>query len=243
MTKSVIITGVNGGIGKALSGAFSDNGYTTIGLDIVHDDSNCDYFIPIDLNRFASDTEYRIEKSHKILELSSDLEVLINNAAIQLLDDTSNIKEGDWFKTLNINLSSPFFLSQLCFDSLKKNKGSIINIASIHAKQTKRNFVAYATSKAALEGLTRAMAIDTQGTIRVNAISPAAIETKMLKDGFKGKEELLDQLKSFHPSQAIGTTEEVARLALFLSDKKNAFLNGSVISLDGAISSFLHDPD
>ena len=141
MTKSVIITGVNGGIGKALSVAFSNNGYTTIGLDIVHDDSNCDYFIPIDLNRFASETEYRIEKSQKLLELSSDLEVLINNAAIQLLDDTSNIKEVDWFKTLNINLSSPFFLSQLCLDSLKKNKGSIINITSIHAKQTKKEDV------------------------------------------------------------------------------------------------------
>jgi len=243
MTKSVIITGVNGGIGKALSVAFSDNGYTTIGLDIVHNDFNCDYFIPIDLNRFASETKYRIEKSQKILEFSSKLEVLINNAATQILGNLPEITADDWLRSLNINLNSAFFLSQLCLDSLKENNGSIINIASIHAAQTKKRFLAYATSKAALEGMTRAMAVDTQGAIRVNAISPAAIETEMLKDGFKGKEELLNKLKSFHPSQKIGSPEEVARLALFLADERNAFLNGSVISLDGAISSVLHDPD
>jgi NAD(P)-dependent dehydrogenase (short-subunit alcohol dehydrogenase family) len=243
MTKSVIITGVNGGIGKALSKAFNSSGYTTIGMDIIADNSNCDQFIKIDLDQFASDNKYRNIFEEIILAKTENLEVLINNAAVQILEHFTQLTHNDWHKTLNVNVSAAFFLSQMCYAQLRKNKGSIINIASIHSNQTKRNFVAYATSKAAIEGMTKAMAVDAQGEVRVNGISPAAIETEMLKDGFSGKEKMLDNLKNFHPSKVIGTVEEVARLALFIADKKNAFFNGSVVKLDGAISSVLHDPD
>jgi NAD(P)-dependent dehydrogenase (short-subunit alcohol dehydrogenase family) len=107
---------------------------------------------------------------------------------------------------------------------------------------TKKNFVAYATSKAALSGMTKAMAVDLGGRVRVNAIEPAAIETDMLKAGFEGKSELYRQLEAYHPLGRIGRPEEVARLALAMIEGGIDFLDGACVGLDGGISGCLIDP-
>jgi NAD(P)-dependent dehydrogenase (short-subunit alcohol dehydrogenase family) len=121
-------------------------------------------------------------------------------------------------------------------------KGCVINISSIHARLTKPNFVAYATSKAALSGMTRAMAVDLGGRVRVNAIEPAAISTDMLKAGFKDHPEQYAALEQCHPLGRIGTPEEVAALALSIVDGELRFLHGACVGMDGGISARLHDP-
>ena len=110
---------------------------------------------------------------------------MINNAAVQRLDHVKNIKLEDWQESLNVNLTGPMLLSKLFLNRLETNHGCIINIGSIHQQLTKPEFVTYATTKSALIGLTKAMAVDLEGRVRVNAISPAAIETEMLKAGFE----------------------------------------------------------
>ncbi|MCU0394198.1 MAG: SDR family oxidoreductase, partial [Thermoflexibacter sp.] len=169
------------------------------------------------------------------------LDLLINNAAVQLLSPTETNALADWYETMNVNLTAPMLLSQLFLPMIEKEGGSIINIASIHQQLTKPRFVSYATSKSALVGLTKAMAVDLQGRIRVNCISPAAIETDMLRAGFNHDEDALNALKKLHPVQRIGYPEEVARLALFLASEQAKFINGANLQLDGGISSVLHD--
>ncbi len=242
MQKNVLITGVLGGIGSALAKAFKENGYYVYGLDRREDyQGNCHRFIQFDLNLFVKDVDYRIQFSALFDEYIPKLDVLINNAAVQLLDRTEDIKLDDWMETLNVNLTGPLLLSKLFLNRLEERQGCIINIASIHHQLTKPRFVSYATSKSALVGLTKALAVDLEGRVRVNAISPAAIETEMLRAGFRGKEKALKKLQKVHPVQRIGYPEEVARLALFLASENNGFIHGANIQLDGGISSVLKD--
>lgn len=244
MQKRVLITGALGGIGQALCKIFKENDWWVIGMDkrIDGDAPNCDTALSKDINLFCVDEEYRKSQLRLLKEHSGDaLHALVNNAAVQLLDKTDDIKITDWQETMNVNLTGPMLLSQAMLPLLEKNKGAIVNIASIHQQLTKPRFVSYATSKSALVGLTKAMAVDVAGRISINCISPAAIETDMLRAGFNNDENALLELKKLHPAQRIGYPEEVAKLAVFLTTDEAKFINGANLQLDGGISSVLHD--
>jgi len=242
--KTVVITGVLGGIGKSIAATFKDAGYFVIGLDIVEsNDSILDKFLLFNLNTYCVDFHYRKDMNAQLLEISNNIEVLVNNAAVQLLDHLDNLKLEDWNTTLNVNLTAPMLLSQLFAKQLEINNGCIINIASIHHQQTKPRFISYASSKSALIGLTKALAVDFNGKVRVNSISPAAIDTDMLRAGFENDESKIEELNAIHPSGRIGKPDEVAQLVLLLADKKIGFINGSNIQLDGGISAVLKDLD
>ncbi|RMG87981.1 MAG: SDR family oxidoreductase [Bacteroidetes bacterium] len=243
MQKNVLITGVLGGIGSALATGFHEAGYYVYGLDVREDiqyRAHIDRFIQFDIFEFVRDAEYRIRYSNLFEEVIPKLDVLINNAAVQKLGHLENIKLEDWQETLAVNLTGPMLLSKLFLSRLEKSRGCIINIASIHQQLTKPAFVSYATSKSALVGLTKAMAVDLGHRIRVNSISPAAIETEMLRAGFES-DSALDELRKIHPVQRIGYPEEVAKLAVFLASESHGFIHGANLTLDGGISSVLKD--
>ena len=245
--KFVIITGMNGGIGSALVKVYKNAGYKVIGIDksISNSNSIVDHFIKIDLvsilfNQKKSNLLF--SKLDKILS-TGILDTLVNNAAIQILNPINKLSVSDFTLSLNTNTTIPFYLVKNLYGLLKKSKNaSVVNISSIHSKLTKPNFIAYATSKSALTGLTKAMAIEFGNDIRVNSISPAAIATNMLKEGFVGKYELLNKLNKMHPVGRIGEPNEVADLSLFLSSDKARFINGANFNIDGGISSRLYDP-
>ena len=244
--KTALITGATGGIGRAFVWAFHDAGYRVIATDLSEKphDLDCATYIPADLARYAQDETYASQINAALRgALDDGLDVLINNAAIQILGGADNITRHDWRTTFDVNLLTPFLLTQALLPELETAKGCVINIGSIHARLTKKNFVAYATSKAALAGMTRALAVDLGPRVRINAIEPAAIETAMLKAGFEGKPELYAQLEACHPQQRIGQPEEVARLALAIAEGGLNFMHGACIGLDGGISCRLFDPD
>ena len=242
--KTVVITGVLGGIGSQLAKTFKENDYRVIGLDIRDaEPCDCDKFFKFDLHRYCIDAAYKHEMEELFNAEVPELFLLINNAAVQLLSSVAEIKLDDWNQTLNVNLTGPLMLSQFFLSRLEKSFGSIINIASIHQQLTKKRFVAYASSKSALVGLTKAMSVDLQGKVRVNAISPAAIDTQMLRDGFNNDEAKVKLLNELHPSQRIGKPQEVSQLALLLAEAKLGFINGANLNIDGGISNVLKDLD
>ena len=167
---------------------------------------------------------------------------VVHNAAVQRLGPFEQLRLPDWQHTLDVNLTAPVAISRALLPQLKRQRGSIVHIGSIHSQLTKPGFTAYATSKAALAGLTRAMAVELGGSVRVNAIEPAAIATPMLEAGFAKNPDLRAQLDEFHPIGSIGSPDDVARTVLFLLDPANSFLNGCVLALGGGIHSRLHDP-
>jgi len=244
--RTAFITGANGDIGRALCATFRSAGWKIIASDQGETaGSPVDAYHVVELARLCRDTAYQKEKLDCLrAELGNGgLHVLIHNAATQIVAPVEQLTIDDWHTTLDVNLIAPFLLTQALLSELQKANGSVINIASIHARLTKSHFSAYATSKAALVGLTRSLAVELGGRVRVNAICPAAIATSMLEAGFESKPQGLVKLASYHPSGCIGTTEDVARAALFLADTGSSFLNGTVIGLDGGIASRLHDPD
>ena len=250
LTRSVLITGVAGGIGHALCREFHAAGWFVIGTDIVPGacpTSPAEVFLPLDLVRFKNSADVRTTFARKVRAkvkaAGAPLSALINNAAIQRLNRTDTATALDWDLTLAVNLIAPFFMAQTFLPDLERAHGAVVNIASIHERLTKPEFVVYATSKAALVGMTRALAVDLGARVRVNAINPAAISTPMMEAGFATKHKSRRRdLDSFHPVGRIGQPEEVARLALFLASDAGQFLTGSVIGLDGGIGSRLHDP-
>ena len=241
-----LITGVAGGIGSALVRAFKEAGYTIIGTDLVPspDIDNIDFFFHINLenlieNEAAAKVFY--QEVSQVLN-GAGLKVLINNAALQIIKPVSELTVIDLMRTLNTNTAAPFFLIQNFLSDLEQENGSVVNISSIHATLTKPNFVAYATSKAALSGLTRALAVELGPHVRINAIAPAAIATEMLKAGFENDKIGFEKLSQMHPVGRIGEPSEVADLAVFLSSDKAGFINGSIFETNGGIGSRLYDP-
>lgn len=243
--RACLVTGAAGGIGRALVRGFHGVGYRVLATDLGDAPGGLPHaaWIRADLVRFAEDPDYAAAIVEQILAAlaGTPLHVLVNNAAVQILGGADNLTRADWRSTLDVNLLAPFLLSQALLAPLEQASGCIVNIGSIHARLTKQNFVAYATSKAALAGMTRALAVDLGPRVRVNCIEPAAIATEMLKAGFDGKPDLYDQLAQYHPQQRIGQVEEVARLALAIADEGVSFLQGACISFDGAIGCRLFD--
>lgn len=246
MNTVAIVTGAAGTIGAAICNAFAAAGHAIIAIDIRHPDrldANTT-FVEIDLDSYCRDAAYRDAAGSRLRDAiaGKNVAALINNAAVQILGPADALTAADWNSTLNVNLLAPFLLTQMLLDELTAARGAVVNISSIHAQQTKPEFVAYATSKAALNGLTRSLAVDLGGRIRVNSICPAAINTPMLRDGFAGHEEGIDQLGRMHPAGRIGEPEEVAALAVFLASDAASFITGADIALDGGIGARLRDP-
>lgn len=244
--QAVIITGALGGIGRALCEEFHSQGFAVLAVDRAPGKVSAHRVFQMDILEVVPGGEKGRLFVERLMEaISADdlaLKGLLNNAAIQILGGVEALKLEGWRETLDTNLLAPFFLSQALLRPLEENDGAIVNISSIHERLTKPGFVAYATSKAALSGLTRAMAVDLGPRVRVNAICPAAIATPMLRAGFEGKPEAFAALHRAHPSGRIGLPEEVARLARWLVAEAPSFLTGSCLGLDGGISGRLHDP-
>ncbi len=244
MKPAVVVTGVLGGIGQAIAEEFQKEGFYVIGLDLKTGSSDhCDLLHQFDLFRYVRDEQYRLEENNWFDTQVRSLKCLVNNAAVQRLGSLGDLALEDWNETMAVNLTGPMLLSKRLAPMLSVNKGTIVNIASIHQNLTKKRFISYATSKSALVGLTKALSVDLQGSVNVNAISPAAIDTEMLREGFDHNEEMIEKLHALHPVQRIGRPAEVARLCVFLSQNHFDFLNGTNIEMDGGISNVLKDLD
>lgn len=240
----VLVTGANGGIGTAICSTFQRAGYYVIATDI-HDSAlcECDHYLRTDLATYISSDDQRNNLRQIISEINrtNPLHCVVNNAAAQILGDISKLTAGDALTTFNVNVLSAFALIQDSADFLAANSGSVVNISSIHAQLTKPHFSLYAASKAALSALTRALAVELGGRVRVNAIEPAAVLTPMLIDGFRRSPEKLEELKQYHPSGVLANPAEIAELALFLAHA-GPTTTGTCISISGGIANRLHDP-
>lgn len=235
MTALAVITGSGGGVGSALVKAFREAGYTTVGIDRERSELTD---IACDLADFNEQELLANLRSCSTLQVHT----LINNAALQIVDAFESIQPAAWRSVLEVNLVAPVRLARMLLADLRATRGNVINIGSIHAALTKPHFTAYATSKAAMAGFTRAAAVELGQEVRFNTIEPAAINTPMLRAGFDGAPEAFDALERHHPSARIGTPEEVAKLAVFLASEQATFINGAAIGIDGAIRARLHDP-
>ena len=238
----VLITGAAGGIGSALVAAFEAAGWRVVSTDLQPINRTGHLVLDIGVCTDPAQGEHQTAVTALRQATAGRLKALVSNAAHQVVKPCDSLTAADWQATLSVNLLSPFWLAMAFRDELAANQGSFLAISSIHERLTKPGFVAYATSKAALSGLVRAMAVEMGGEVRCNAICPAAIATPMLVAGFKGQPEALAALERFHPVGRLGRPNEVAQAALFACSDAAGFLNGSCLELNGGIGARLHDP-
>ena len=246
MPRSIISTGCSGAVGQSLTKLFAENGYYVVGLDIRPFDGECPTafeFIELDLDTLCADPSglsYLREKLEQ-LGVLQNLFGLVNNAALQILKPALELEQKELYKSFNINVVAAFLLSKFCFGYLSANAGSIVNISSIHAKLSKKNFLAYSTTKSAMTALTRACAIEWSNSVRVNAIEPAAVETDLLRSSFEDPEKALIELRECHPSGRIGDKDQLASHVKYLIETSDPQLSGCILTVDGAISGLLND--
>lgn len=239
-----MITGAAGGIGTALVAAFVDVGDRVIAVDRSHGKAAPQVtWLTGDIASLSGNAPTLALTDDILRACGGRCDVLINNAAIQHTGDFIALPMTAWAETLAVNLLAPVALIQAVLPLMPASGGGIvINVSSIHAHLTKPGFTAYATSKAALSGLTRALAVELGHRARFVAIEPAAIGTPMLRAGFEGDPQGFTQLEGMHPAKRIGLPEEVARLAVVLAAPGMDFVNGTAIGIDGGIAARLHDP-
>ncbi len=168
------------------------------------------------------------------LAIYGRIDILINNAAINpIFGPLSEATPEVFDKIMNVNVKACFLLANLCYPHLKKNGGSIINIASVEGLKPGFGLGLYSVSKAALIMLTQNQAREWgQDGIRANAICPGLIQTKFSAALWKN-EQLLDDIVGEIPAGRMAQPEEMAGLAVFLASDAGSYCTGSVYTADG----------
>lgn len=246
MNRVALITGVAGGIGSATAQLFVENGWDVVGVDRRQVD-----YLPRDIHFILGDIAEPAALEYIFKEVTAKkkhLDVLINNAAIQICKPLINTEPEEWDAVMASNLRSVYLAIRLAYPLMKNHGGSIVNVSSVHAIATSANIAAYAASKGALLALTRALAIElAPDKIRVNAILPGAVDTPMLRSGLarghlQGKDvrELIQNLAKRTVIGRVGQPNEIAQAILFLSDNdRSSFMTGQALVIDGGATTKL----
>jgi NAD(P)-dependent dehydrogenase (short-subunit alcohol dehydrogenase family) len=247
-TKTALVTGAAGGIGRATVKLFAQKGWRVIGVDRAPlDDEHADNlrFIQADISQ--PDVLERI--FFQVREFTPTLDALVNNAAYQVAKPLLETSVEEWDAVMASNLRSVFLSAKLAHPLFQQaGGGAIVNVSSVHAIQTSANIAAYAASKGGLLALTRAMAIEfAPENIRVNAILPGAVDTPMLRAGLGrghvGHGDLQTRLENLARKTVngrVGKPEEIASAIYFLADnEQSSFMTGQALVVDGGATARL----
>lgn len=237
---TAIITGAARGIGAAVASLLAENGYqVVINYRTSEQEANelcrrlneaggkavavkADVSVP-------SEAEYLFQTAHQTF---GTIDLLVNNAGIAQQKLFTDITQSDYDRMFDCNVRSVFNCCQLALkDMIHAKSGRIINIASMWGICGASCEVHYSASKAAVIGLTKALAKETAPSgVTVNCIAPGVIDTPMNKDF---DEAAMEELREQTPVGRIGSPEDVARAVLFLADAKSSFITGQVLGVDG----------
>ena len=245
-SRYVVVTGCASGIGQAIAGMLKQTGFSVIGIDYPGSSNRSEVtdLIGIDLALLAEADSSECEMGRAIGATVGEagLAALVNNAAYQVTGGIDEIDRAGWRRTFDVNVGAPLFLTRACLPHLRRGEGCVVNISSVHARLTKPGFLAYATSKAAMSGLTRSLSLEIGAEVPVFGIEPGAVDTEMLRAGFSGKTAEYDALRRFQPLGDIVSPGEIAALVECLILNRPRALSGTMIEAGGGIAARLHDP-
>ena len=235
--KKILITGATGGIGKALVKKFVSlegnvlaSGTKTEKLDDLKKE-----FPNINVLKFDISDHSKIEEFiENVSSQLTGLDVLVNNAGINMDNLSLRMKDNEWKKVIDINLGSTFFLSKYAIKKMLKNKyGRVVNITSIVGHTGNLGQANYAASKAAIVAMSKSLAIEyAKKNITVNCVSPGFIQSKMTDNIV---ESIKAVLTSKIPMSRLGTGEDVSNTVAFLSSEAASYITGETIHVNGGM--------
>ncbi|MBQ0065962.1 MAG: 3-oxoacyl-[acyl-carrier-protein] reductase [Firmicutes bacterium] len=240
--KNVLVTGAGRGIGKAIAIEFAKNGYDVIinyngskeaaleTLEEVKKYSNHSMIVQANVAN-GQEVEAMFQQ---IQETYKKLDCLVNNSGITRDILCLRMSEEEFMDVIQVNLKGTFLCSkQACRLMMKKKQGSIINMASVVGLSGNAGQCNYAASKAGIIGFSKSLAKEMGSrNIRVNAIAPGFIQTKMTE---VLSEEVKKNLVNQIPMKQLGDVEDVAQTAIFLAGDASKYITGQVIQVDGGM--------
>jgi len=184
---------------------------------------------------------------NRAVDAFGGVDTLVNSQGIQRYGNVEETDEALWDEVFAVNLRSMYLTAKVAIPEMRKRGGgAIVNVGSVQGLATQTRVAAYSTSKAAINGLTRAIAVDyAPEGIRANAVLPASIDTPMLRESadlFRGQrsaEAVIEEWGSMHPIGRVGTPEEIAELIAFLVSDNASFITGAEFKIDGGMMAAL----
>lgn len=241
--KVAIVTGATSGMGKAIARAFVAEGAKVVlsgrnverGMALTQELGKKSIFLGGDV----SFPDYNAQLVREAINEFGRLDIVSMNAGILGLGSVTNLSEEVWKNTMEVNLSSLFYLSKYAIPELQKNAGASILInASIAAFKSFPNHPAYCASKAGALALMRQMAVEYAPKIRVNAICPGPVDTPLLWDSakaFENPEQAVENAANTTLLKRLGQPKDIAHLALFLTSNDASWITGTAMTIDGGI--------
>ncbi len=245
--KNILITGGTRGIGEAMANRFISEGAAVVITGRQKASLECQdrKYILADCAS-SHDIKAAVEFT---MEQLGRIDVLVNNAGVELEKTLEETTEEKWDWVMDINLKALFLFTKSVLPHMRASGGgSIINLASSSAILADPGLAAYNVSKTAVVGLTRSVSVENAGyQIRCNAICPGWIETDMLSQTFsqaRDPEKARQKIRNLHPIKRLGKPDDIANIALWLASDESTFVTGQTFTVDGGLtSSSLADPN
>jgi glucose 1-dehydrogenase len=253
--KNVLITGGTSGIGQAIAVRFAEYG-ANIAINYLRapeDANETEEKVHACLNRVrqtgvrdalvsgdVSDEADVVAMFGSAVEQLGDLDVLVNNAGIQISRPSHELSAADFDKVVGVNLRGAFLCAREALKRFLETRtpGSLINISSVHQLIPKPSYLGYSISKGGMQNLTRTLALEYAGQgIRVNAIGPGATVTPINRAWID--DPVRRQMVEQHiPMARAGTADEMAGVTCFLASDDAAYITGQTIFVDGGLTLF-----
>jgi NAD(P)-dependent dehydrogenase (short-subunit alcohol dehydrogenase family) len=242
-----LITGAGGGIGRAMALAFAAEGALVHVTDV---DGAAADAVSVEIGAAGgkcepgrldvTDPAAVLAQFASLKDKHGRLDILINNAGLNVRADFRHMTDADWEKIRSTNLDSVVRMSRDGFSLLQASgKGVVLNVASIMAERGMRQLTGYSATKGAVKALTRGMAVEyAPFNIRVNYLAPGFVETALTERVLKNpriNQALIDQT----PMRRFGTPEDIAKAAVFLASDDAAYITGTGLTVDGGMSASL----
>jgi NAD(P)-dependent dehydrogenase (short-subunit alcohol dehydrogenase family) len=237
---TALVTGGASGIGEATCRVLSAAGADVIIADV--DQSRAETLarsLPHASVRMLDVTD--AASVHAALGGLTGLDILVNNAGIGLVGTIEETSQEDFRRLFAVNVDGLFTVTQACLPSLLASHGTIVNIGSVAGLVGVKRRFAYSATKGAVVALTRQLAVDYAGRLRVNCVCPGTVDTPFVEAYLEKfhrheKDVVREQLKARQPMGRLGQPDEIAHMVLYLCSREAAFVTGSVLTIDGGMT-------
>jgi len=230
-----LVTGASRGIGHAIAAKCVAEGARVVNLDVAppQGDPGLVEFVRTDVTR---EDDVR-DAVGGVLDRHGRVDILINNAGVNAYYDAVEMTEADWDAVFAVDLKGAWLCARHVLPDMRaRRRGSIVNIASIHATLTIAGMFPYAAAKSGLVGMTRSLALDCAPLgIRVNAVSPGWTRTHLVEEWFGLQDDPAAAeagVLAAHPMRRIATPEEIASVVAFVASDEASAMTGAAVAVD-----------